>query len=270
MKYPVMFSIPVHEAPEVVIDQIKNIMFYNPGCGIVLHISAQFDYGEMDEAWFLRMLDDFDQVYVNPIRCDTKWGMITQCHISNYLFVSEQTSFEYFCLITSNNMFVRSGLIETTRSKKKAYITGFKVVERPDWIQGQKALLDNDLQNMLSDIHKTPQDIWGAEHEGTIYQNKVFGRICEIINARYDYQNVEIHYPREEVYLPTLVMNLAEEHEIGWVKRNYMDFERGLVITKEDIDAIKNQQMENKNFCMLKRIPRTIDDPLREYIRSNP
>lgn len=42
--YRIIFSIPVHEKLEVVLDQLANILTLNPKCGVVLHLSPVFDY----------------------------------------------------------------------------------------------------------------------------------------------------------------------------------------------------------------------------------
>lgn len=42
--YNLMFSIPIHEKLECVIDQILNIRSLNPNSAIVLHISENFNY----------------------------------------------------------------------------------------------------------------------------------------------------------------------------------------------------------------------------------
>ena len=53
-----MFSIPVHECPEIIIDQIINYKFYNPDCGFILHISktADLKWDNISEKDFMRIV----------------------------------------------------------------------------------------------------------------------------------------------------------------------------------------------------------------------
>lgn len=85
-KYRILFSIPVHEKPEVVLDQINNFLHFNPDCCIVLHISSgfRFDSDHISEDGFFSALGDIDRVYVNPNRLRSGLEDIIQCHISNF------------------------------------------------------------------------------------------------------------------------------------------------------------------------------------------
>lgn len=62
MKYKILFSIPVHEKLEVVLDQIANILTLNRDCGIVLHFSPVFDYpnSAIDKDTFIRKIDAYN------------------------------------------------------------------------------------------------------------------------------------------------------------------------------------------------------------------
>lgn len=42
--YKILFSIPVHEKLEVVLDQLMNVFTLNPDSGVILHLSPVFDY----------------------------------------------------------------------------------------------------------------------------------------------------------------------------------------------------------------------------------
>lgn len=62
MKYKILFSNPVHEKLEVVLDQIANIFTLNDDCGIVLHFSPVFDYSHsaIDKNTFIKKIEDFN------------------------------------------------------------------------------------------------------------------------------------------------------------------------------------------------------------------
>lgn len=73
MKYSIVFSIPVHEKFEVIVDQIININHFNPNCAIVLHLSKKFDYTgtAMSEEQFRQIVNSFENVFINENRLDT-------------------------------------------------------------------------------------------------------------------------------------------------------------------------------------------------------
>ena len=62
MKYKILFSIPVHEKLEVVLDQIANIFTLNKDCGIVLHFSPVFDYANsaIDKDTFIKKIEAYN------------------------------------------------------------------------------------------------------------------------------------------------------------------------------------------------------------------
>ena len=61
----IMFSLPIHERPEVVLDTLCNLRAFHDDFGVVLHISSQFDYSSqyMENGRFWEALKSFPNLY---------------------------------------------------------------------------------------------------------------------------------------------------------------------------------------------------------------
>ena len=54
-----LISIPVHESPDVVDDQIANVLAMNPESLVVLHVSREFRSRRFGPPVSLRLLNEF-------------------------------------------------------------------------------------------------------------------------------------------------------------------------------------------------------------------
>ena len=88
MKYKIVFSIPIHEKFEVVLDQTLNYLTLNADCAIVYHISQGFDEknSKISRLEFESIISQYNGVYINPTSVRTGFGDIIQAHIINYIF----------------------------------------------------------------------------------------------------------------------------------------------------------------------------------------
>lgn len=107
--YKIIFSIPVHEKYEVILDQCLNFHFFNPNSGIVLHFSKGFNAqsSQIDKNTFDKAIEKLDYVFINPYSVRTGWYDIIQAHISNFEFILKNNiDFDYFSLCASNELFL--------------------------------------------------------------------------------------------------------------------------------------------------------------------
>ena len=269
----IMFSIPVHEKMEVVIDQIVNYQHFNPGCGIVLHISQGFTVADSiyNKEIFFKIIENFDNVFVNPSHWQTMWGDILHTHISNFQYISKMVDFQYFCLSSSNDLFVREGVLE----EMKDYDFGV-----PYWKltpvyapkeQCDEVFNDSYLKSLLSLLGGEQKDIRKGQVEGSYYRKEIFARMIEDILTCYDYKEVlyrpRIIYAREEFYFPTAayLKKFEKKYDRG-DNITFVAWNRGTCIpTIEEINNVMDEKVSI--FCM-KRFPRQINNPLRSYIRD--
>lgn len=264
----IMFSLPIHEKLEVVLDQIINYRFFNPESGIVLHFSDGFDYENsgITRSEFEEAIKKVGNVFINPKSIRTGLLDIIQVHLLNFEYIEKICTFDYFALCASNELFIKHGVYQSMRN----YDCGvgyMKVYQNTEWIQGEKAQKDKVLQKILHDI--AGNEVIGSQVEGSFFKKELFHNICKIIKKRYDYKLMEVPYAREEVYFSTIVWNLKRGGKEFRIYKNgmftYMPWERNLKI---ELDDIKRLWEETSSFFSVKRVSRELNDYIRSYIRE--
>lgn len=269
-KYRIMFSIPVHERPDVIIDQIENINHYNPHCAVVLHISKAFNdkRSHITIKKFREIIAEKDNVFINPIQLETTYGNIVHTHISNFYHSISISDFDYFALLSSNELFVRSGMSDTISNYECGFnyqnITELKNV----WPHALNALSDPTVEKIANHFGFTKQDAVRSQIEGTFYRKGLFEQICNIIEEYYDISKIpENIYPREEVYYQeTAYFLLEDKRDIlqAYITHNARD-NASWTVYKSIIDKVSNG---NSKEYSVKRIERDINNPSRAYIRE--
>ena len=101
-----LFSIPVHENQFVINNQIENIFNCNPNSKIIIHVNKSFKN-------FIPSLTKYNNVLINSNRYNYIYGKgLLWIHISNFLEAMNQNiDFSYFIILSSNEMFIRKGLL---------------------------------------------------------------------------------------------------------------------------------------------------------------
>ena len=100
----IIYSLPVHESIEVIIDTINNINEYSPD-NIIIHINPSFSQFQKQDTSI------FNNVFINPQQIPFEWGgSLLNIHNSNFIFAKTlDIQFDYYCLFSSNQMFVAYG-----------------------------------------------------------------------------------------------------------------------------------------------------------------
>lgn len=206
----IVVSIPVHEEPDVVKNQIENFKKYIKDVIIVLHVSKSFF-----ENYSVDKIGTYPSVYINPTHLDTKWASIIQTHLSNFRYICTQLDFDYFVLHASNDMYIRAGFNE--------YISHFdagfnirKVINRNShWWPGNLALKDTQLKQAMNACGQTM--IIASQVESSFYKKSLMKQIADIIEIYYDPTVENLVYPREEVYFSTIASKLVSWNNVGCV-----------------------------------------------------
>ncbi len=266
-----VISIPVHEYPEVVLNQLENIWKWVPETIVVLHVSSQFDFS----------IPQHKQLYINPTRYPSHGSCVLKLHLLNYQYIREQIpDLDYFSCEASNDLFIKSGLLD--------YISNFvggaafhpfpvytRVVAKDGalidparhWIGEHFYAKDEQCQAMFPDI----KPCFGP-FEFTYYRRDMADKIFHVIKD-IDY---EIHaYAREEI-LPSMLLHhfgknlsISEPYGMVWYNR---------APEIEDIEEIRTYGWpsfpseyypEQHELFAIKRVGRRADGwPLRNYIRN--
>ena len=264
-KYNILFSIPVHEKPEVVIDMIINIQKFNPNCCIVLHLSRDFSFDSkyIKKEQFIHSIESMNDVLVNPNRLRSGYEDIIQCHISNYRYACEKIDFEYVVFAASNELFFRQGLWNEISKYDCGPKYSVVVDNNTTWIQGIHALQDYDFINELK--KKRINQIYGGQFEGSFIKKNMMQRICDEIDSFYDYKSMTVKYAREEIFFYTFLYAFFPDANYKNEYTTYMNFYNNLnVSVSEAMNLVKGVD----GFFSLKRVPRQINDEVRRFIRE--
>lgn len=270
-------SIPVHEQPDVIIDQIKNIRKFAPGTLIVLHISQNFQWPR--RGFWKKNFKRLDGVQVNPLQLPTRWGDLVHVHNSNFRYARTLGDFDYFAMHSSNDLFVSCG-VEGFLSGKDAGVHQQPTHDAMEWRESKLAREDEDLQKIMISA-RTPA-IFGSQIEGTFYRKELFSMMVDLIDRHYYFSMRKPAYCREEVYYPTLAAALVKAIATPYLYSSICRRE----ITPEVIREIRTKTMSEdeygqnggalspyrlydlKNLYAVKRVPRAMNDPLRKYIKT--
>ncbi|WP_166239882.1 hypothetical protein [Paenibacillus turpanensis] len=208
MKYKVCISIPVHEAPDIVVDQINNLRFYyNNECVIVIHISRGFKMP--DEIFSDRAYNfiDMEDVIVNPYSYPTQWGDLMYLHNSNFRHACSVVDFDYFVLHASNDLYLRHGSINYIERRQN----GVSPHLFEAWHWNPIMEKDNELKKLLQYVGC--KKAYLSPVEGTFYKKETFTQMLDLIDNFYCYgESNQPLYPREEVFYPTLMKAMEEDH----------------------------------------------------------
>lgn len=271
MKYKIVFSIPIHEKFEVVIDQIINILHFNPECAIVYHLSQGFNYkdSQLSKEGFLEAISSIGNVYINPESVRTGGADIIQAHLSNYKYIAKVLDFDYFSMCSSNELFIKEGLASFI-SESDCGVEFLDVTSEKDqeWESGLMALKDNDLKRYLkkNEVDK----FYGSHIEGSYYRKDLFDEIVGEIESFYDYLKMPFAYPREEVYFPTVVWIINQKkNPIRVSKNGLFSWSRWHSLMDLKVWAWDISRLEKESgFYSVKRVDRDINANLRMYIRK--
>lgn len=260
----IIFSIPIHQRLEVVLDQICNIQHFNPNCGIVFHLSQGFDYKTslVSKDEFIEQTKRLGNVFINPESVRTGFADIIQAHMSNFEYASKICDFQYFAICASNESFIREGLYDKIRLYDCGYRLN-KLEKSSDWKYGEKLFHDSDLLNYLKSNGYNIIDV--TTPEGQYFKKDMMAEVVETIKGFYDYRNMKEAYPREEVYFSTIARNVFPKAKVGSIF-TYSAYHYKFLwdVTRVEISNLVNKETD---IFSVKRVDRQLNDNIRVYLR---
>lgn len=273
MQFRLMVSIPVHEKPEVVRDQVDNVLRFNPSSMVVLHVSREFV-----KPWFARShsFEESERVLVNPNRFSTSKQGLAAIHLANYRYARQHREFDAFVLNASNDMYVKAGA-EEYASRFEAVLRPVPLPDPSIWFHAASARSDPIFQELRRAFPNI--SVNASTPEGTAYPVDLMDEMTGLLS---DYRGPTTPYPDEETLLPTLASQLTGSQGLPWVYSE-VTVEQPLTITT--IDAVRHGEVSamHKTFYgdpvlrllyhpdglfAVKRVPRELDHPLRAHIRQ--
>lgn len=247
--YKICFSIPVHEAPDVVNQQISNIHHFNPDSIVVLHKSLSFNTDVV-----------FNEAVVNPNRFETQWGnSFVRVHFSNFKAV-EEYNFEYFCVLASNELFFKHGAYDYM----KQFDGGTQYLPET----GVRFPRVIDLCNKHPTLSRVSSQI-----EGIFMKKYIVKELIDSMNI--DYTEF-VSGAEEEVLFSTWLSDSKYKngYPITWFGGLISRFPYGepwpeLVETLHNWEKVPEDRQDSyhsRSIFSVKRVPRNMDAPLRQYL----
>lgn len=264
--YNVIFSIPIHEKFEVVVDQICNIKYFNKNCGIVFHISESFNYADskISREQFESIVKSMGDVWINPVSLRSGRSDIIQTYISNFEYVKTLVDFEYFAFCASNESFIKSGVYEYM--KDFAWGTKNIIISKPeDWKFGNALFEDKNIMDFLKSHDGR---VVFSNAEGQFFKKELFEQISQKIKSFYDYTQIASFYPREEIYFSSVAACLTknEESSVGQIYTYSAYHFRFL--WDVTLFEINNLLKNGGQLYSVKRVDRKFNDNIRVWLRQ--
>lgn len=278
-RFTVAFSIPVHEAPDVAVDQICNFLYFAPESCVVIHLSKSFPMSRVDFEALINKTGLFDRSFVNPDSLPTRWGGIVHAHFSNFNYLRTKAEFKYFALHSSNDMLIKHGVERYISSHESGFCTR-TVSKDSDWWPAVAASSDSFLLKFAANHLISPI---GSQVEGSFYSHEKFAYIYKKYNE-YEREIRETpFYTREEFYYPTLAISHGSptglpyvfsevnrfDRSFWWWRRNAIRIIRKFPITKKNKDfLIDNCTLFAKKIIEKLGLYKLTQKDLERFIKS--
>jgi hypothetical protein len=273
----ILVSLPVHEQPAVVRDQIANIQKYNPGATVVLHISREF----IKRRWLPLGIWQSERVLINPVRQSTaKFGLLP-IHLSNYQYAKSHGSFDRFVIHASNDMYVKSGA-GAFMAKFDANVRPVPVNLEGSWVHLPRLRQHQYLSALAAHLGNSP--VCASTPEGTAYSSEFMEEALRLLIDRFPYEASPDPYPDEETVLPTIAHALGVSRGLPFLAS---ELTLGRPVTEAEVRQVREGALvvpqktffdstetyevyDPANIFAVKRVARQMNDPLRTFIRSLP
>lgn len=253
-----IISIPVHERPDVILDQIANINRFFPEADIVLHVSAAYF-----EKYEIKPIMGQRGVFINPEHMKTGWGNIFLTHVSNFEYIeSLGYDYDYFVFHSSNDMYVRSGAAQYIQKYDAGFNLHYLTQKYTYWWPCACAWEDPGLEACMEEIGQTR--IVATQVEGSFYKMDIARTIMQTIrnciNSGKVCPDKGVYGTREEIFFSTLGECLIPRDRIGrpFVFSEVHRFDRELwkTFTKADLVYRKflHYILPGKGYNKLKKI----------------
>lgn len=251
----ICFAILAHENEEVLINQIKNIKYYNPRCKIILY------NGGMDPTFGLK-----SNIPICPKSRPLKKEKLGRFFLDIMTWLEEtKEDYDYLVNLDSDVMFIKRGYEEYLNEHMQGYdCMGINMgiqhspMDAPHWVPGM---------NMWSEWAKW-QPFFGTDYFcGTlnsmqVYRNEIVTKLLtnlDIVKLETLFQITEV-YALEEMLYATLAVRCGGKYRsypsecaefVGWVP-----------LSIEQLDTAQKK----KDVYFVHPIDRSMDNPSRQWL----
>jgi hypothetical protein len=276
----ILFSLPVHERPDIVADQIANIRHFCPDSTVCIHVSSQAS----DDIDVYRRHCDGPNVIFNPHRLETIYCKgILHTHLSNFEHAATAgVAFDKLMLISSNEMLIKPGLSEHVSRYQLGAQT--EVFDRSvDWHRFRDHMLENiRLKHFLDELGFPV--FFGGQAEGQFFSRSIFVQLYNLYIKHFPmgpcgFETEEI-LPATiaafkamggvDLALPVTVCDYCVLLKTEAAVVDKIRQEKGALFTVKLPKALRSPHHNSSTLSgafSVKRVPRE-DSPLRRYIRG--
>lgn len=247
----ILFSIPVHERPDIVRDQIENINYFCPDSIICIHVSAGATVSR-DE---FRRHCDLENVLINSQSYETVWsGGIMHTHVGNFLHALEcGVEFDKVMLTSSNELLVKPGLAD--------YVSGFSAGAQmevydgaTDWGVFRTDFLETPAMRKFLKALDLPL-FFGGQAEGQFFDKDVFSWLSRLFVESFPMG--PCGFPIDEVVPATIAARLAIVGQDVALPVTLCNYCNNLEISNEVVLQVRR----GTGALFAKRVPRTLRSP---------
>lgn len=278
----ILFSLPVHERPDIVRDQILNIKKFCPDAIICIHVSKLVEA----EKYEFEKQCDFDDVYINDVSYETRHGKgLLNIHVANYEYAAKRNvKADKIAFLSSNELLIKPGLSTFTSS----YVLGSQTEiyqDSADWHLFRPQVRDDQrVQNFLK-LLELPV-YFGGQAEGQFFNVDIFEKIAELYKACFGMGIAG--FETEEIIpstfaarlcisgsrsaLPITLCDYCSNISINEQLINYVRAGSGSIYGLKVPRALRSPHIGSfvmDNIFSVKRVPRT-ECELRTFIRDLP
>jgi hypothetical protein len=253
--FDILYSVGCHEHPDGFLDFLRNVFYYNKACtvGVVVNCNVYMYTALKDR------IGEIPNVYILP----TPWDKtlytydIVKTHVQNFEYCkTAELSATYFIPLSSNCMFHKQVSIDSITSLcGKKHDTSLKTCTHTGWLW--PIFLQN--KNIVAQLNRDGIYNYAViQHEGIILQFPIMGKIVSYLRENTIQQKASRDTVFEEILLGTLHAHFTGYMppllcKVFWDKPGYRP-----TIT----------EIEDTSEPCVKRVQRTYDDPVREWLRE--
>jgi hypothetical protein len=258
--YDIIYSLTVHEYPDVINDTLRNIKKYNINNKILIILHANINIYKT----FIPDNDIKDITLINPKPYDKNLFTMSllKAHFDNYEYLIQKgIQFKFMMLLASNCMFCKQmpkmTNVEPLRITTQRYTKAMHKNNDADW----PPFYCN--KKIFRILRNNDVGITKSQHEGCVLSWDLAECMNKYLRINNVFNLVEKETQFEEILLPSL--EIYFQGSIGYRYCKVYWENPGYMATRNDISEIINS---NNNVCVVKRVPRDLNSDIRKFINN--
>ena len=272
--YDIIYSVLAHEEPEVLINFIKNIFYFNSTIkiSIVLNCSEKL-YSDIN--YYIK---DIDGIFNNPYPSNKKWATYSlfESHLNNYIFFTHhlKLKFKYYIPLASNCMFhkqfthtiLNKELLNTYNDYRNSESI-YDMSNYNNYWNWLPRIVIRYNKNIIELFKKDGIDIHISQVEGCIIDYDTMEYIKNYVEKNSIKELIDLDLQFEEFLFATLYFaknkrGIPHMCKVYW---NAYSFIKSLFVGN-DYNVPTIQELNNTEEVCVKNIPRKMNNELRIYI----